>query len=197
VRRAAWGLAGVVSLVCALVIARTVLAWRADALRWRGAGAAVALDTLAVQAALAARDSAVARERLTGARLDSVLRRWEETRGAVPPRGRSGPATVAPPTVAAVVAACDELADACAAFRADAAARAVADSAALAAERVAAQRLLAVERRAVDSVWTVVRDTVRALRRPWWRPTVTVGAACVASQFVTCGPGVALGWRIR
>lgn len=170
--------AALTSLVCALLILRTVAGWRADALRWRGAVPVTRVDTVYATRA---------------ARVDTVLRaywrvRSGETRGPIGARGSHPVATVAPPADT-LHAACDELADACQAFRVAADDRARADSARLVAAHVVAARSL-------DSARRVLADTVRALRRPWWRPSVTVGAACVASQFVTCGPGVALGWRI-
>lgn len=179
-RRAAWGLAGLVALVCGMVILRTVADWRADALRWRGASvAAPVVDTVYAMRA---------------ARVDTVLRtywrvRSRETRGAEAPRGRSADVPVAP-AADTLPRVCDELADACAAFRVAAEDQRRADSLRLVTAHAAGLRSL-------DSARRALTDTVRALRRPWWRPTVTVGAACVASQFVTCGPGVALGWRIR
>lgn len=177
--RAAWGLAGVLSLVCALLLARTVAGWRADALRWRGASvAAPGVDT-------------VYRDR--AARVDTVLRtywrvRSGETRGAEAPQGRSADVTVAPPADT-LPRVCDELAEACAAFRVTAEDQRRADSLRLVTAHAAGLRSL-------DSARRVLADTVRALRRPWWRPSVTVGAACVASGIVTCGPSVGLGWRI-
>jgi hypothetical protein len=180
VTRLAVALVALASLVCALLIARTVAGWRADALRWRGATvAARTVDTVYATRA---------------ARVDTVLRtywrvRSGETRGAEAPRGRSADVTVAPPADT-LPRVCDELAEACAAFRVAADDQRRADSVRLVTAHVVAAR-------ALDSARRVLTDTVRALRPRWWRPTVTVGAACVASQIVTCGPGVSLGWRIR
>lgn len=171
--------AALASLVCVLLIVRTITDWRADALRYRAAVAVPARpDTVWQRAA---------------GRVDTVLRtywrvRSGETRGPIGARGSHPVATVAPPADT-LHAACDELADACAAFRVAADDRARADSARLVAAHVVAARSL-------DSARRVLRDTVRALRRPWWRPSVTVGAACVAMQTITCGPSVGLGWRI-
>ncbi len=197
-------LAVLVSAWCTLRTVRTVLDWRADALRWRGSTPTV-MDTLAVRAALAARDRARADAARADARLDSALAalrrrpgaRSGETRGPVTRQGAAeGTATVARPADTGATT-CDELADACAAFQVAARQRAAADSAAHALERADAQATIAAERRALAGLRIQLADTVRALRPRWWRPTVTVGAACVASGIVTCGPGVALGWRIR
>ena len=176
-RRAGWGAAAVVALVCTVLLARTVLDWRADALRWRAAAPASVLDTLAVRKAIAARDAARAGERAAGARLDSALAAWArrpvrsgERRGAVTARGSVGAATVAPPADTGAADGCDELAAACAHYRAQAVARATADSAAADARRqadsAAAHGAIArAQRAAADSVKAARRETAGVERR--------------------------------
>lgn len=170
-----WGAAAVVALACTVLLVRAVLDWRADALRWRAAAPASVLDTLALRKAIAARDAARAGERAAGARLDSALAAWArrparsgERRGA----GRTGesPVPVAPPADTAAAGECDELAEACAHYRAQAIARAIADSAAAETRRqadsaVAHGAIARAQRAAADSVAAARRETAGVERR--------------------------------